>query len=214
MASGKKTMETVVIKKPNLQIAEIEIEGTAPYVQHKFSAKARTEMLQKQQEGLRRKGKKTTTERNIQEDYEGAMHRGPKGEHGIPAAAFRSAMISACRLVGATMTLAKLSIFIEADEFDVDDGTPLVFLKGEPELHESAVRLATGVASIAIRPMWRKWSATLRVKYDGDQFDATSVYNLLQRAGLQVGIGEGRPDSKKSHGMGWGTFTIKQDSKL
>jgi len=32
--------------------------------------------------------------------------------------------------------------------------------------------------------------------------------NLLHRAGLQVGIMEGRPDSKDSCGCGWGTFKI------
>jgi len=31
--------------------------------------------------------------------------------------------------------------------------------------------------------------------------------------GLQVGIGEGRPDSKNSAGMGWGMFTIEDKEK-
>jgi hypothetical protein len=34
------------------------------------------------------------------------------------------------------------------------------------------------------------------------------VTNLMQRVGLQVGIGEGRPDSRESAGLGWGTFAI------
>jgi hypothetical protein len=32
----------------------------------------------------------------------------------------------------------------------------------------------------------------------------------MHRVGAQVGIGEGRPDSKNSTGMGWGTFEIKE----
>jgi hypothetical protein len=32
----------------------------------------------------------------------------------------------------------------------------------------------------------------------------------MARVGLQVGIGEGRPDSKNSAGMGWGLFTIEE----
>ena len=35
------------------------------------------------------------------------------------------------------------------------------------------------------------------------------VTNLLMRVGQQVGIGEGRPDSKNSAGMGWGTFNVE-----
>ena len=48
----------------------------------------------------------------------------------------------------------------------------------------------------------------LRLKWDGDQFTPTDVVNLLSRAGQQVGIQEGRPDSKNSAGMGWGTFEV------
>jgi hypothetical protein len=56
--------------------------------------------------------------------------------------------------------------------------------------------------------MWREWGLTLKVKFDADQFSATDVTNLLLRAGLQVGVGEGRPDSRESAGLGWGTFEI------
>jgi hypothetical protein len=204
----EKKADALVIKPANLQTNEFSIEGTAPYVQHKFSAKARNKMLADQQAGPKAKNKNTREPRNIEEDYENAMHRTSDGKHGIPAPAFRSAMISACRVAGFTMTKAKLSVFVQPDDFDKDDGTPLVFIKGKPEMHQAAVRLESGVASIAIRPMWRKWSAKVRVTFDADQFTADDVLNLLHRAGQQVGVGEGRPDSKKSHGMGWGTFEV------
>ena len=124
-------------------------------------------------------------------------------------------MISACRVAGFQMTKAKLSVFVLPDGFDADDGTPLVRLYGEPEMHQCNVRLESGVASIAIRPMWRTWYAKLRVQWDADQFTLTDVSHLLMRAGMQVGIGEGRPDSKKSHGMGWGTFELGEvDEKV
>jgi hypothetical protein len=48
----------------------------------------------------------------------------------------------------------------------------------------------------------------VRVQYDADQFTATDAANLMTRVGAQVGIGEGRPDSKMSAGMGWGTFKL------
>ena len=200
--------ETVIIKEPNLQTIEVQIRGTAPYVQHRFSQKVMVEMLQKQMEGSTSRGKKNIEKRDPEEDFKNATHLGEDGAYGIPAAAFRSALISACRLVGFQMTKAKLSVFIEADTIDEQDGSPLVHLDGKPEMHQSAVRLANGVASVAIRPMWRRWSAKLRIKWDADQFSQTDIINLLSRAGAQVGIGEGRPDSKKSHGMGWGTFEL------
>lgn len=198
----------VVIPHPNILTMLVKIKGTAPYVQHKFSKKVLDDMLQSQMAGSTSRGKKKRQGRDIQSDFKEAQHLDPKGNHGIPAPAFRSAMISACRLCGFQMTKAKLSVFVEPDTFDVDDGTPLVLIKGKPEMHQTAVRLETGVASIAVRPMWRKWDADVLVRFDADQFTKDDVVNLMARAGLQVGIGEGRPDSKKSHGMGWGTFEV------
>ena len=200
--------KSVVVAAPRMGAMEIDIEGTAPYVQHKFSSRDRQLMLATQMAGSRSKSRKVRAERNPDEDYEAATHFSPDGKCGIPAPAFRSAMISACRLVGFQMTKAKLSIFVKEDAYDVDDDTPLVLIEGERHRHDAAVRLEGGVASIAIRPMWRKWTATVRVTFDRDQFNEQDVANLMSRAGLQVGIGEGRPDSKKSHGMGWGTFRV------
>ena len=58
--------------------------------------------------------------------------------------------------------------------------------------------------------MWQTgWEAALRVQYDADQFTRHDVTNLLVRVGLQVGIGEGRPDSRKSNGQGWGLFDVR-----
>ena len=108
------------------------------------------------------------------------------------------------------MTRAKLSIFCEADGHDADDGTPLVKItKGKPRYHESLVRNASGVCDIRPRPMWAPgWQAKVRIRFDADQFEVDDMANLLMRAGQQVGIGEGRPDSKKSCGMGWGLFEV------
>ena len=52
------------------------------------------------------------------------------------------------------------------------------------------------------------WKAKIRIRFDADQFSTQDITNLLARAGEQVGIGEGRPDSKNSAGMGWGCFRI------
>jgi len=124
------------------------------------------------------------------------------------AAAFRAAMISACRLVGFKMTLAKLSTFVEADGFDKNDGVPLVRVYGESHTYTAHTRNATGVVDVRSRPMYRNWAARLRVRYDTDQFKMVDVLNLVARCGMQVGIGAGRPDSKASAGCGFGLFQV------
>jgi len=130
--SAKEINEVITIPAPNLQIMDIYIKGTAPFVQHRFSKKTATQML-----GSTAKGKKKHEARDIEQDYRDAMHMGEDDKCGIPAPAFRSAMISACKLVGFQMTRAKLSIFIIADSVDKEDGSPLVHIQGEPELHRS-----------------------------------------------------------------------------
>jgi hypothetical protein len=166
-------------------------------------------MMGKMAEGSTAKGKKVREARDFDEDCQSAMHKSTEGWIGIPAASFRAACISACRLVGFKMTLAKMSVFIEAEGFDQVDGVPLVRIHGDWERMDMHTRNATGVVDIRVRPMWREWSANLRVQYDAEQFREEDVANLLMRAGMQVGVGEGRPDSKNSAGLGFGTFKLK-----
>lgn len=205
-----KKAETIEIKPLDMKVASIPIIGTAPYCQHAFSAKARKAMLDAQTATAKSRKKEP---RDIEADFNGAMHISEEGWVGIPASSFRAAMISACRLVGFKMTLAKLSIFVQHDGLDVSSGQPLVkLIADEPEVSEMAVRLESGVASVAIRPLWREWGAMIRVRWDGDQFGLQDIVNLLDRAGQQVGIGEGRPDSRKSTGLGWGTFEVDRQA--
>lgn len=209
----KKTdIEQVVIKPPQFGRATFTIIGDAPLVINAFSAKAREQMRQKQEKGSQGKKEKGKREpKDFQAVYESAKHISREGWCGIPAAAFRNAIISACRTVGFAMTLAKLSIFIEPDGYDAVDSMPLVKItQGEPKYVEHFVRNETGVADIRPRPMWAEgWEAKVRVRWDAEQFSATDIVNLLSRVGQQVGICEGRPDSKKSAGMGWGLFHVE-----
>lgn len=213
MAKSVTKSAAVEIKAPNLQTAVMVIEGTAPYVQNKFSFKAKQKMMETQMQGSKAKSKKEREPKDFDALYAGCQHISDDGWHGIPAPAFRAAMISACRIVNFAMTRAKLAIFVEPDGFDKDDGTPLVKMtKGKPERHDSAVRNDSGVVDIRPRAMWKPgWRSEVRITFDADMFTTQDVANLLSRAGQQVGIGEGRPDSKDSTGMGWGTFRVLGD---
>ncbi len=208
----KERTAELTIPAPNFQVAVFKIRGTSPLVGNKFSAKAKAKMREAMEAGSTAKKGKKREPKNFQKLYEESIHYAVGGWAGIPAPAFRNAMISACRMVGYQMTRAKLSIFIESDDVDNDDGTPLIkFTKGKPHYAEHCVTLASGANDLKPRPMWDPgWEAVLRVRFDADQFTVQDVANLLARAGLQVGIGAGRPDSSKSNGMGWGMFAIKE----
>lgn len=213
MKTAKKTakavtseVENVSITAPKMHVAEFNIIGTAPFVQLRFSKKG--ELMDKMALGSQAKNKKDRKARDYEAEFKAAQHVSDEGWNGIPAGSFRNAMISACRLVNFKMTLAKLSISVIADGFDADEGVPLVKIQGKPELCTHHTRNATGVCDVRTRAKYWPWAAKVRVQYDADQFSSTDVANLMARVGAQVGIGEGRPDSKSSAGMGWGTFRL------
>lgn len=200
----------VTITAPKMDVAKFTITGTAPYVTNKFSSEAFTQMKTTQEEGSTAKSKKKREPKDFEKCAAESMHVCKDGKMGIPASAFRKAMVSACRLVGFKMTLAKLSVFVEADDFG-EDGTALVKItKSTPHYCEHYVKNQTGVCDIRPRMMLDPgWQAIVRVKFDRDQFTIEDVSNLLMRVGEQVGIGAGRNDSTSSTGMGWGSFRVE-----
>jgi hypothetical protein len=109
------------------------------------------------------------------------------------------------------MTRAKISIFVEAESYDKDDEMGLFQVYGKPVPNEMAARNANMSFDIRVRPIWKEWYAKPTIRYDADQFTMTDVVNLVARAGAQVGLLEGRPDSKQSAGLGFGTFKIDPD---
>lgn len=206
MVAAKQVEQNIVIKPPKFSTVEILIEGIAPLVVARFSKKM--ELMEKMAQGPSAKNKRERTARDYDNEAEEARYRAPEKWEGMNAAAFRAGMISACRLVGFKMTLAKLSVFIEADGFDAKDGIPLIRIYGQSETFTAHTRNSTGVVDVRSRPMYRQWAANLRIRFDADQFQVSDVINLISRVGLQVGIGEGRPDSKSSSGCGWGMFRV------
>jgi hypothetical protein len=202
----------VSIKAPNFQSAQFIIKGIAPLVIHRFSAKTKNEMKQKMETGKAASSKKTREAKSTDATYEESKYQSVDGWEGFHASALRSAIISACRLVGFKMTLAKMSVFIEADGWDkYEPQIPLVRIYGESVKQEDMARVETGQPYVCVRAAYHNWYSKVNIRWDGDQFTIDDISNLLARVGLQVGIGEGRPDSKKSAGMGWGLFKIGEE---
>lgn len=209
-----KKAEKVGITPPNIAQTKFTIVGTAPLVQNKFSQRVLEGIAADQMAGNSAKKKSKREAKDFDACFREATHVADDGWAGIPASAFRAGLISTCRLLGFPMTLAKLSVFVVADGYETDrfGVQPLVKItKGKPVRTDFPVRNASGVADIRPRPMWAPgWEACVTIRFDLDQFTLEDVTNLLARMGEQVGIGAGRPDSKDSAGMGWGTFRIKE----
>lgn len=207
--------QAVRVTAPNFKTVVFDITGTAPYVQLKFGEKARNQMRATQAAGSTAKKGTKREAKDFDALFVCAQHLSREGWNGIPASAFRHAMVEACTLVDFHKTKAKKAVFVEADGYDKDDQQPLIRLLGKKPRHvEHTMPNANGKVDIRVRAMFDEgWTAKLRISFDADLFTLTDVTNLLMRAGMQVGVGEGRPSSKNSIGMGWGTFRIEGGGK-
>ena len=206
-----KNEQSVQIAPPNIKTAVFNIEGTAPLVVHRFSQKAKMMMMDKMRLGsTAKKGKPTREPLDEEATFNASRYISAEGWDGFNVASVRCALISACRLVGFKMTLAKLSVFVEADGRDkMEPQFGLIKILGcKAVMQQDIARVETGQAYVTIRAAYHDWKAKIRIRFDADQFSTQDITNLLARAGEQVGIGEGRPDSKNSAGMGWGCFRI------
>ena len=205
-------VKLVVIPAPNIEHVAIPIRGIAPLCISRFSKKA--ELMDKMAEGSTAKNKRVRKARDYAAEVEDAKHVSLDGWEGINASAFRRGAIDACRLCGFQMVMAKMTIFAVEDGYSAES-TPLVRIYGPgAEMFTAPVRNASGGADIRARPIYKKWGCMLNFRYDRDQFEASSVLNLVARVGMQIGVGEGRPFSKESAGIGLGMFQIVPTDQL
>jgi hypothetical protein len=208
MAEDKATH--VTIRPPDFGEAIFTVRGLAPLVIHRFSLKCKQQMAKKQETGKAASSKKERKPQDMDDTFNESRYISREGWDGFNAASIRVAMVDACRLVGYKMTLAKMSVFVEADGWDkFEPQIPLIRIFGKAQRQDDMARVETGQPYITVRAAYMDWSAKIRIRWDKDQFTLQDVANLLSRVGMQVGIGEGRPFSKNSAGMGWGVFRVE-----
>jgi hypothetical protein len=210
---GAGSERKLTIPAPNFKTIAFKIVGDSQYVQERFPDKVMREMEEKQVQGQQTVKRAKHGPKDFDKLYEDAQYRpqGTKWPNGaIPATAIKAAMIAACRLVDFKMTESKQVFRILQDGFDPTCRIPLVRItKGTPKPFKQALRNANGNPDIRVRPLWEPgWEAVVRIEYDGDRLTDQDIGNLLLRAGMQVGIGAGRPASKNCAGCGWGTFKL------
>lgn len=209
--------EVIVIERQVQPILQFHVQNWsdtdagAPLVINRFSEKARQQIADRQKLGDAAAGAmgKKRQPKDFEELFNLAKHISTEGWYGIHAAAFRNGMIACCRLAGLKMTEGKMSFFIEADGYGTD-GAPLVriYSDTEPEMYEAMVRINNTTCDVRVRPMWKKWSAKVRVRYPGNMYTPQQITKLMDLVGTCNGVGEGRPNSKMGAGTGFGLFYL------
>ena len=207
-AKKEEKTETIVLEPRVMRILSIPISGLTELIMHKWSEKAKREMLERQM------GKKTRVKapKDPKSDFEATMYKLTDGTFGMPTSAFKAAIIGGAReFSGVTMVGLKAALHVEPDGFTAE-GEPMVRIIGEPRMREDMVRLESGVADIRHRAGFLPWSATIRVSFNERTLNAQSVLALTEAAG-DVGIGDWRPTSKKSTGP-FGRFVIDRSKTV
>lgn len=190
----------VAINRIGTETLRVPIRGTAPLIVHKFSEKAKRQMLDAMQ------GRKTPRQaKDPDAEYEAAFYRHDDGGYGFPVIAFKAASVSACRFFGKAMpmTLARQVIFFDA-EFSKADGQKLARIVGEPHMREDVTRVGQGGTDLRYRPEFTEWSTTVDVTYVKSMLTRESVLSLIEAGGMGVGVGEWRPEKRGD----FGTFEV------
>ena len=189
-------MTNIEIAPPRIRELHLGITGKSGLICHHFSEKSRRQIEATQAKSA--KGPKVA--RDPEAEYEGAFYKLEGGGYGFPCAGFKKAAIRAAKMLdGVNMTDARQMFFVEADDRDTT-GVDCVRIHGTPEMRTDTVRLAKGVADLRYRPEFRDWSCTLKISYDEDLISGSQIVNLFMRAGLQVGVGDWRPEKDGDFG--------------
>lgn len=208
MATKKTTEEIIEIKPLNIKYAEVSIVGDSPLIVHKWSEKARKQLLDDYTKATKTKSKdpkdpvaefidslywlegepKTKTERGFNK----AMENGAK--FGFPATAVKAAAVAAGYRTGAlkNKVIANGAFHIVGD---------FVEIKGDLKMREDITRVGMGKPDLRYRGEFTNWSTTFTVRYNADVYPLEQIVNLINMGGFVCGIGEWRPEKGGINGM-------------
>jgi hypothetical protein len=195
--AGQPTIEMVQkvqdrnVTLPKLQISTMQITlvGDSPLICHRWSEKARKQILDKHMH----KAAEAKGAKDPEQDFKSSLYPMPDGKgYGFPAVAFKAAAVDAALFADAKKTTMRGSFHIDTD---------LVPIDGKPTSRVDMVRVGMGQPDVRFRGEFKQWKATLRIRYNSAAISAEQIANLFNTAGFAIGIGEWRPQKDGSFGM-------------
>lgn len=203
----KKNEENITIPAINIQHATIKVVGDSPLIMHKWSEKAKKEILDKQ---MKKAGKGKEAKDPVRdfidsiywldgepkektvEAFNEAIKSGAR--FGFPSVAFKASAVSAGYRAGVTKNMVTMN-----GAFHIDG--EFVEIHGVPEMREDMVRVGMGVADIRYRGEFKEWYAIFNVKYNASVISLEQLCNLFNLGGFSCGLGEWRPEKGGVNGM-------------
>ncbi len=189
MATVKKQEETIEIPRIELERFEIPIVGDSALIMHKWSEKAKKQMLDKQM----KIASQSKAAKDPEQDFKDCIYYDDDGDFAFPSVAFKAAAVSACRFTdGTKMTVARGAFHVEGEFVKIHDA--------DPTPREDMVRVGMGTADIRYRAEFKGWTAKVPVTYNKAALSKEQIVNLFNLAGFGVGVGEWRPEKDGPYG--------------
>lgn len=179
--------EVITLAAPKLQSVNIEVYGTSPLICHRWSEKAKKQMLDKQT----RAATKSKDAKDPERDYQDSLYRLDDERYGFPAVAFKAAAVRAGTYADMKMTFLRGAFHVQGE---------MVELVGEPSMREDMVRLQGKIADIRYRAQFVEWAALVPIQLNTSVISLEQVANLFVIAGFSVGVGEWRPERNGQYG--------------
>ena len=187
-------MTAIEIPQMTTQTAVIPIKGLSPLIMHKWSEKAKKQMLDNMQ------GKKKSKElKDPEAEYRAAIYQLDKTRYGFPVVAFKAATVRGGKLMGQVMTELRQLMSFKGEYSTICD-QELAEIKGEPHMREDTVRLSRAGSDLRYRPQFDEWEATLVIDFFPNLLSLDSLIALINFGGKTVGVGEWRPEKNGLYG--------------
>jgi hypothetical protein len=170
----------------DIQTVTMNIKGTAPLICHRWSEKAKKQMLDKQMK-IASVGKAA---KDPEADYKESLYVHPEGGYGFPAVAFKAAAVRAGTYSDMKMTFLRGAFHVIGE---------LVKIEGEPRMREDMVRIST-TSDIRYRGEFPEWGTTLTLRFNARAITIPQLGSLFHLAGFAVGVGEWRPEKNGQYG--------------
>lgn len=189
--------KTVEIPEITLSRLTVVLEGQTPLITHRFGPRAMAAMEAAQQ----RTAKVAKPPRDPEAEFRDSLYviTDEPPRYGFPGAGIKKALVIAGgRFADEQMTRLRGVVNILSDLVPIDGS--------EPRMRTDAVRLASGVTSIAYRPEFWPWRAEVPVVYNAAVISEAQLLNLFSIAGFAVGLGDWRPERNGTFGQ----FSVKE----
>jgi len=196
-ATESQAISLIPIKRLTIMVP---VEGLTPLITHRFSEKAKRQMLEDQ---VKTKTKTKRPPQDPEAEYMAARYIMDDERDGFPAVGFKAAIVGAARLFdGISMTALKQGIYVGGEGSE-----QLIAINATPRMREDVCRVGMGTANLRYRPEYSPWSALLPVTFVPSMIDESSVIALVDAAGMG-GVGEWRPSAPKSATGSYGQFRV------